>query len=120
MERAVRQGARINGIDPNNQTALIVAVRTPIYLRAQADSIRWLLDHGADPNKKGDSDFKGIEGLPLHIFVAMNKDTLAGVPSRPEAKPMAEETLARLLKAGAKVSGMGLAGPYPSAPCSHV
>ena len=43
----------------------------------------------------------------------MNKATLAGVPSRPEAKPMAEETLARLLKAGAKVSGMDSQGRTP-------
>jgi hypothetical protein len=113
MERAVTRGARINGTDPNNETALIAAVRIPIYDQSQADSIRWLLDHGADPNQKGNSGFKGIEGLPLHIFVAMNKDTLAGVPSRPEAKPMAEETLARLLKAGAKVSGMDSQGRTP-------
>jgi ankyrin repeat protein len=113
MERAVTQGARINGTDPDNATALIAAVRWPIYVQSQADSIRWLLDHGADPNQKGASGFQGIEGLPLHIFVAMNKATLAGVPSRPEAKPMAEETLARLLKAGAKVSGMDSQGRTP-------
>jgi ankyrin repeat protein len=113
MELEVRQGARINGTGPDNQTALIAAVRTGIYGRAQADSIRWLLDHGADPNQKGDSGLRGIEGLPLHIFVAMNRDTLAGVASRPDAKPMAEETLARLLKAGAKVSGMDSQGRTP-------
>jgi len=106
MELAVKQGARINIAGPDNETALIAAVRMGVYGRASADSIEWLLDHGADPNQKGDSGFQGIEGLPLHIFVAMNKNTLLGVPSRPDAKPMAEETLARLLKAGAKVSGM--------------
>ena len=113
MERAVSQGARINGIGPNKETALIAAVRTGVYGRAEADAIRWLLDHGADPNQKGDSGFRGIEGLPLHIFIAMNKDTLIGVPSRPDAKPMAEETLALLLKAGAKVSGMDSRGRTP-------
>lgn len=113
MERAVRQGARINGTDPSNETALIAAVRNGVYGRGSAEPILWLLDHGADPNQKGDSGLQGIEGLPLHIFVAMNKDTLAGVPNRPDAKPMAEETLARLLKAGAKVSGMDLQGRTP-------
>ncbi len=113
MERAVSQGARINGIGPDNESALIAAVRTPIYGPVQADTIRWLLDHGADPNQKGNSGFQGLEGLPLHIFVAMNKDTLEGVPSRPDAKPMAEETLALLLNAGAKVSGMDSQGRTP-------
>jgi len=113
MERAVKQGARVNGTGPDNETALIAAVRDSIYLQLQADVIRWLLDHGADPNQKGNSGYQGIEGLPLHIFVAMNKDTQAGVPSRPDAKPSAEETLALLLKAGAKVSGMDSQGRTP-------
>ena len=113
MERAVRQGARINGTDPSNETALIAAVRMGVYGRGSAEPIVWLLDHGADPNQKGDSGFAGIEGLPLHIFVAMNKNTLAGVPNRPEAKPMAEKTLALLLKAGANVSGMDSQGRTP-------
>ncbi len=113
MERAIRGGARINGTGPDKRTALIAAVRIPLDEQSRAVSIWWLLDHGADPNQKGDSGFQGIEGLPLHIFVAMNKDTLAGVPSRPDAKTMAEETLARLLKAGAKVSGMDSQGRTP-------
>jgi ankyrin repeat protein len=113
MESAVKNGARINGFDANNETALIAAVRMGIYLRPQADSVWWLLDHGADPNQKGDSGFQGLEGLPLHIFVAMNKTTLQGVRGRPDVKPMAEETLARLLKAGAKVSGMDSQGRTP-------
>jgi ankyrin repeat protein len=113
MERAVRQGARIDGTGPNNETALIAAVRGGVYGRDSADSIRWLLDHGADPNQKGGSGLQGIEGLPLHIFVATNKNSLAGLPDRPDAKPMAEETLARLLKAGAKVSGMDSQGRTP-------
>jgi ankyrin repeat protein len=113
MERAVRQGARIDGADPSKETALIAAVRNGVYGRWSAQPILWLLDHGADPNQKGDSGLQGIEGLPLHIFVATNKDTLAGLPNRPDAKPMAEEALARLLKAGAKVSGMDSQGRTP-------
>lgn len=113
MKRAIRQGARINGTDPSNETALIAAVRNGVYGRGSAEPILWLLDHGADPNQKGNSGLQGIEGLPLHIFVAMNKDTLAGIPNRPDAKPMAEETLTRLLKAGAKVSIMDSHGRTP-------
>jgi ankyrin repeat protein len=110
MERAIAKGARIDGTDPDKMTALIAALHWPIYSQAHADSIRWLLDHGADPNQKSDSGFRDLEGLPLHIIVAMNKMTPAGVPARPDAKPMAEETLARLLTAGAHVSGMDSQG----------
>jgi ankyrin repeat protein len=105
MEKAIKDGSRINDFDANKETALVAAVRFPAY-GPWAEAVWWLLDHGADPNQKGDSGFRDLEGLPLHIFVAMNKTTLEGVPARPTAKPMAEETLARLLKAGAKVSGM--------------
>jgi ankyrin repeat protein len=101
MERAIKEGARINGVDTDGETALIAAVSKPIVAPSWAAAIWWLLDHGADPNQAGDS------GLPLHIFVRRNKATLAGETGRPDViKPMAEETLARLLKAGAKVSGI--------------
>jgi ankyrin repeat protein len=86
----------------------------PIFYQTQADSIRWLLDHGADPNQKGVSG--SVEGdLPLHIFVEANPKPSAGTPSRPrpDAKPIAEEVLARLLAAGAKVSGMDSQGRTP-------
>ncbi len=108
MQRAIKEGARIDGAGPNKMTALIAAVYFPIYKRSQVDSIWWLLEHGADPNQKGHSG-----SLPLHIFVAANKNTLAGAWDRPDAKPMAEEALARLLKAGAKVSGMDSQGRTP-------
>jgi uncharacterized protein len=110
MERALAEGARIDGTGPDKMTALIAAVRIPIYERSRVDAIRWLLDHGADPNKEGNSGFNGIEGLPIHVFVAINKEART---ARPDAKPMAEETLAHMLTAGAKVSGMDSQGRTP-------
>jgi ankyrin repeat protein len=104
MESAVRQGARVNKAGPDDQTALIAALRAPILRQSQLVPIRWLLEHGADPNQKGDSGFTGIEGVPLHIFIAMNKQS--AVAGSPDAKSLAEEAMSLLLKAGAKVSGM--------------
>ena len=92
MERAIADGARINSPDATQRTALIAAVRNGVFQQSSADTIRWLLDHGADPNEKGESGFKDLEGLPLHIFVAMTKHALNGAASasetpRPELRP---------------------------------
>jgi len=100
MEGAAAMGAKIDGLDANKQTALVAAVKTGTYERDRANAIWWLLDHGADPNQKGDSG-----DLPLHMFVLANKNTLGESQKRAEVKALAEETLGRLIKAGAKVSG---------------
>ena len=113
MDEAVMAGAHIDGADPAGRTALISSLRVPISGHQQAEAVWWLLEHGADPNKKGESGFNRLEGIPLHIFVTMNKHTMAGVKKRPEAKVLSEKTLIRLLKAGAKVSGMDSQGRTP-------
>jgi ankyrin repeat protein len=97
MEGAATMGAKIDGLDANKQTALVAAVRTGIYERGRANAIWWLLDHGADPNQKGESG-----KLPLHMFVLANMYTLGESQKRAEVKALAEETLRRLIKAGAK------------------
>jgi ankyrin repeat protein len=98
MEKAIKDGARINEIDTNKQTALVAAVRIPTIDLKRPASVWWLLDHGADPN------LKDIYGLPLHVFVEMNAGTMRRDGSLEQ--DLANITLARLLKAGAKVSGM--------------
>jgi len=114
MERALKDGARINGLGPNGGTALISAVRTGVYDRQRAEAISWLLAHGADPNLKAESELQGIEGIPLHVFVAMNKYPMAGgINRKPDAKLFSEMTLTRLLRAGARVSGMDSQGKTP-------
>jgi ankyrin repeat protein len=110
MESAVKSGARINDFDTNNTTALVAVTRSPIILPKWAEAIWWLLDHGADPNLKGESGYRDIEGLPLHLFVAMNKHSLDGISNQPWVHPLAETTLLRILKAGAKVSGIDTIG----------
>lgn len=110
MERAVKAGADINAADAVGKTALIEAVRIPIFPRTRnhAEAVRWLLDEGADPNVKGESGLNELEGIPLHLFVVMNNHSFQGV-----AQKLVEETLAHLLRAGAKVSGMDSKGRTP-------
>jgi ankyrin repeat protein len=103
MARALKDGARINDL-ANKQTALIEAVKLQTYKQSEAEAIWWLLDHGADPNRKNESG-----DLPLHMFVVASKYTI----EQPTSKPLAEETLTRLLKVGAKVSGMDSTGRSP-------
>jgi uncharacterized protein len=47
----VELGARVNARAPNGATPLMMASR-----EAHRDTVRWLLDHGADPNLKTDSN----------------------------------------------------------------
>lgn len=113
MEKMLTSGAHVDDPGPNGMTALISALRWPAYRRKEAEIIWWLLDKGADPNVTGESGFTGIDGIPLHVFVAMSRYPSRGMDSFPEAGLLVEETLTRLLKAGAKVSGMDEQGRTP-------
>jgi ankyrin repeat protein len=104
MEKAIKNGARIDEVDARQQTALVAAVGFPIIRLETANSIWWLLDHGANPN------LKSIDGLPLHVFISHNALTMKGAEFY---KDLAEITLSRLLKTGAKVSGMDDDGQTP-------
>jgi ankyrin repeat protein len=115
MERAIKDGAQINKVI-DDQTALMVAVAGYIYTEAQLTTIKWLLDHGADPNVGSRFD------LPLHRFVIASSFTLNELSRWREDDLMAirpssrqdfdvhrvralnREVLIRLLKAGAKMS----------------
>jgi ankyrin repeat protein len=108
MEAALAIGAHVNGLDASGETPLLHALHLPIMTKEQAAAVWWLLSKGANPNMAGDSEYRDLAGIPLHYFVASNKFTLEGVE-----KPFATETLNRLLKAGAKVSGMDENGRTP-------
>jgi hypothetical protein len=104
MEKAVKDGARINEVQ-SQQTALVAALRLfPTFDPRWSVAAWWLLDHGADPNLQG-------EGLPLHVFILATAKTMSG-PAGLE-RELAEITFDRLLKAGAKMSGMDDAGQTP-------
>ena len=48
MQQAITNGAQVNNLI-DGETALSAALGRRIYLEEQANAIRWLLDHGADP-----------------------------------------------------------------------
>lgn len=112
MSRALVAGAEIDGEDATGKTALITALRTPIYKKENADTIRWILVKGANPNKKGESGFRDVDQTtPLHMFVLASSYALKD--NRPEVRQLAEEIMRDLLKAGAKVSGMDVRDRTP-------
>jgi ankyrin repeat protein len=74
--RALREsGANLNATDPDNMTALLVAV-----INAHYDAAALLLDMGADPNI---GDAAGM--TPLYAAVDMN--TFPDTPGRPTPRP---------------------------------
>lgn len=105
MQEALRNGADVNGKDSQDVTALIEVLRMPIssspryYDANRLLAIKFLLQQGADPNLKGNSKFRGLSGIPLHIAIAMNTLTMEKEGS------LAELAIKELIKAGAYVSG---------------
>jgi len=109
--RAVKSGARINEKDSTGQTPLIAALRLPAYRHDQFLVVDYLLSQGADPNLIGESGFKDLEGIPIHIVVMMNSHSM-NKPHR-DSNNVAVEVMRRLLKSGAKVSSMDSRGRTP-------
>jgi ankyrin repeat protein len=103
MEKALKDGARINEVK-SKQTALVAALRWPTVDPRWSVAAWWLLDHGADPNLKGE------DGLPLHVFILANAKTMNGSDLK---RNLADITFGRLIKAGAKISAMDDDGQTP-------
>ncbi len=124
MEAAIKAGAQINKV-ADDQTALMVALSGYICTEAQLRAIKWLLDHGADPNAGSKFD------LPLHRFVFASSFTLNEISTLREedlrairqsaetefdaerVRALNKEVLTRVLKAGAKLSTLNNYGWTP-------
>ncbi|MBI3806519.1 MAG: ankyrin repeat domain-containing protein [Nitrospirae bacterium] len=104
MSHLAREGGRIdaNAKDDRDQTALIVALRDPIYKEQQYRTIKLLFELGADPNITGESLYTDLEGIPIHLAVAMNVATL-NEPSG-DSRRLASLVFKDLLKHGGKVA----------------
>ncbi len=75
LRALAESGANLNATDPDNTTALLVAI-----INAHYDAAALLLDLGADPNI---GDVVGM--TPLYAAVDMN--TFPDTPGRPTPKP---------------------------------
>lgn len=96
------EGIDVNEKDVRDQTALIVALRHPIYEEEQYRTIQLLLQLGADPNVTGESQLRGLEGIPIHLAVAMNTFSL----NKPhgDSKRLATLVIEEILKHGGKIA----------------
>lgn len=112
LTRSIHDGR----VDPNakadrDQTALIAALRMPIDQNRQYRIVKLLLELGADPNITGESGLRDLEGIPIHLAVAMNVYTL----NKPygDSKRLATVVILQLLKHGAKVAHRDSTGRTP-------
>ena len=103
MTRLRREGRiDVNAKDDRDQTALIVALRRPIYKERQYHTVKLLLELGADPNVTSESLFTGLEGIAIHLAVAANVHAL-NQPSG-DSRRLATLVVKDLLKHGGKVA----------------
>lgn len=106
--QALKSGARIDEKDSTGLTPLIAALRDPLYDNKQFLVVDHILNQGADPNLTGDSGFKDLEGIPIHMVVVMN--TLTMNKPRQDSDKIATKVMRKLLTSGAKVSAMDSCG----------
>lgn len=112
MTRLRREGPiDVNAKDERDQTALIVALRTPIYEEQEYSTIKLLFSFGADPNLTGASLFRGLEGIPIHLAVAMSTFPL----NKPhgDSKRLTTLVIEEILKHGGKVAHRDSSGRTP-------
>ncbi|MGE3978262.1 MAG: ankyrin repeat domain-containing protein [Nitrospira sp.] len=109
----LRRDGRVdpNAKDDREQTALIAALRMPIDEEKQYRTVKFLLELGADPNITGESGFRDLEGIPIHVAVAMNVITL-NEPYH-DSKKLASLVITDLLKHGGKVAHRDSTGRTP-------
>jgi len=101
----------VNAKDDRDQTALIAALRWPIDEEERYRTIMLLLELGADPNVTGESQLRGLEGIPIHLAIGMNTLTL----NKPygDSKRLATLAIEELLKHGGKVAHRDSTGRTP-------
>ena len=110
LDALLAAGSDINKDDGTGRTALLQACRMGAYSKEDYEVISYLLDKEADPNKSGESGFRGVGGLPLHVFIVMNVHSMNKVSHK---NKYSIKSIKKLLKVGAKVSGIDASGKTP-------
>jgi S1-C subfamily serine protease len=126
IEKALQDGAWINGKDGRGFTPLGAVVNYGVWERNNADRILFLLSKGADPNTPSEIPFRYgrndpivNERIPLSSFVRSNEATMnwRGGRSKSKANVHIKKYAVRAMKAlmdhGAKVAGKDSIGRTP-------
>lgn len=124
MEKTIREGAYIKGVDKQGNTALNTAFFATDFDCERYAIVLYLLNKGVNPNRLGKAKFKGMPGIPLHNAIATTAITFRlGRKEKFERKPKpksfhdrevyARLALEALLEAGAFVSARGEDGQTP-------
>lgn len=119
MERALKNGAKINKKDKNGKYVLVEVLRRMDYTKEHYNTIEFLLENGADPNILSESRLSGMGKVPaLYMGVwssqlALNQNSDEVLPQYKDSPKYAQKTIESLLEAGAYVSGKTEHGKTP-------
>jgi len=105
MEKALEDGATVNGKNSKGETALSEATGNVLTLEDYTTVI-YLLQKGANPNLESKKSFGGLAGIPLHNAVAF----MSYIFNRNEGRDdevYSKLIVEALLKSGAHVSSRG-------------
>ena len=110
MEKALRDGATINGENSKGEIALVEAINSA-YMIEEYITVVYLLQKGANPNLKSEQNhYQELAGIPLHHAVAFH----GLMASKDKDRTVYQRLIIdALLKAGAHVSSRGYNGMTP-------
>jgi hypothetical protein len=111
IEKAIQNGAHVNGNNSKGETALIMAVSSTIFTFEQYNAIEYLLKKGANPNVQGQDLLLG-KTTALHTVIyrssfIFDKEIKSGYLK--DAPICARLIIESLLRHGALVSRLGIA-----------
>jgi TPR repeat protein/ankyrin repeat protein len=117
VKEALAAGAYINMPAADGATVLISAVSNPVGGLGAYNFLKFLLENGADPNLKGSSGFRDIDGIPLQLFIVANDDTMNSKNNDPKVTEKSENyavnAMKLLLQHGAHIASRDSKGRTP-------
>lgn len=114
---ALNAGAHLNMYAADGATVLVESLTKVICNPSALNFLKFLLESGADPNREAKNLFVGIEGIPLHMFIFMNEDSMNGkynaFPGREKATKYSVAAMNLLLDHGANIASRDKKGLAP-------